>query len=1051
MRKKNVLIKLTMSLVVFWVSLGSLNAQRLQMKGVVVDEQNNPLIGVNVTHEKSSRGTVTDIDGNFTISIPRNSTLVFSYIGFQTQGVFVDGNSNFINVVLKEDSELLDELVVVGYGTVRKSDLTGAVGRLDFENVNTMPLTDINQALAGQVAGVNVMSSSGTPGGSFDIQIRGISTIGSGSQPLYVLDGIPLQSDGNMDSNPLSFINPGDIESVDILKDASAAAIYGSRASNGVVMITTKTGKRGMKISVDIKSGVQQVTNVPDILSPREFAEFAIEARNNSWTDRGGNVDDPDSERNNNTQTQYFKDFLDSGQKGTDWLNEIFRIAPFQDYQITASGGTDKVRYLVSGGYLKEDGIVKNSGFQRFSLRANINADLTSKLKLTVKFSPTFTNQDFLPAAGRYHGANSGIVQAALLMNPILPVYDPNSLSGYSVGVQQDYGMANVENPVAKINLLKDWRRTLRMVGSVFLDYEISKDFNFRVTAAGNSRSNFNTFIVPSVIAAYAAVPPRDNAIVSNSGNVWNWQTSSQLTYQKEFSKKHNLTALAVFEMEKQENNNVNARADGTWTDDIITVDSNLSADLRAGQSNITEWSLLSWIGRINYDYKGKYLVTTSIRTDGSSRFAERWGTFPSASAAWRISQEEFMKNVNWLSNLKLRASYGLTGNNAIGVYRYLSLIGGSNYPLGSGLGNVSSGTKISSYNNPNLTWEKTQQADVGIEVGLLKGRIALEVDYYKKDTKDLLLNMELPGVSGYRRTMTNIGEIENKGWEFTLNTRNLTGAFKWRTNLNLSVNRQKVLALGPEGDPLWGSSLFFSNTHLTEIGKPMGQFYGLKVIGVFRDQAQVDELPGVISGVASSRPGEFIFENVDDSDKEITLDDRTIIGNPHPDFIFGFTNNFSYKNFGLQIFLRGSVGGDVINMNFANTQYLVNTNQHVKVKNRWRSPEEPGDGKSPRLANLSRGILGASTLNSSMVEDASFVNIQNVTLDYNIPKRIISKWNLQNIRVFASVQNLHMFTNYSAFNPEAALEAGSTLSPGVDWGNYPLSRTTTMGLNITF
>lgn len=1023
--------------------------KRITVKGAVTDHQGENLPGVTVIDKTTKRGTITNENGTYTLTnVSENAIIAFSFLGMKTQEIEVKGRA-VINLQMEEEIHGLQEVVAIGYASQQRSDLTSAVSSLDFSTIEDMPIIDINNALSGQMAGVNISHSTGTPGGGVEVQIRGLSTLGASSRPLYVIDGLPIQESLNSESDPLSTLNPNDIASVDILKDASAAAIYGSRASNGVVLITTKLGQsQKTKIDFTAKVGVQEVFNRVDVLSAREFAELSIEARNNLHVERGGDINDPDDIRANNMKLGYFRDFLESGATGTDWQKALFRVAPYQDYQLSVSGGTNSARFLVSGGFVSQDGIMINTGFDRYSFRTNVNVDLSRKLKLTVRLNPTFTTQDFLPAAGRYHNFYGGIVQAAILMNPILPIYDETTPHGYSHGINQGNNLQNIENPIARANLVKDKRDNMQLIGNAVIDYNIADGLDFTVTAGTRLWSGHANRLLPSTIGSYSTIPPRDNEILTSTFFNRNWQLGAQLQYQKRV-RRHNITALLVYEMQEDVRKIADASAIGTWTDDIITVDPNVSADLRQGSSRINEWALLSYVGRVNYHYHHKYYLTGSLRFDGSSRFAKKWGTFPSLSGAWRISRENFMSDLDWLSNLRLRASYGATGNNSIGNYEQYALMGGGSYPLGRGTGEIVSGVGLAGYSNPNLTWEKTGQFDVGFDLALFKSRLVFEVDWYNKRTRDLLLDMQLPGVSGFNTIKTNIGKIENKGWEFTVKTNNNLGQVQWNSNFNIAFNKQKVLALGEANEPLYGSSLYFTSSHITQVGSPIGQFYGLKVIGVYNDWDQIASMPSV-EGNAGSRPGEFIFEDVD-RNGTITLEDRTIIGDPNPDFTFGFTNNFSYKNLSLRIFLRGSVGGDVLNMNFAGNRYTMATNQHKSMLNRWQSPENPGDGMTARVLRANRGDLGNTTLNSDFIEDASFINIQNVTFNYTLPKRVTDNLHVEAARVFASVQNLHMFTNYTAFNPEGALNAGATLVPGADWGTYPLSRTYTLGLNITF
>ncbi len=1020
------------------------------ISGTVVDDAQNPLVGVTVVVEGKKANAITNVHGRYEITASRGDVLVFNYLGMHPQKIAVT-NQTVVDVQMVTNMVGVDEIVVVGYGVQNRRDITTAISSVSPDKLQDMPLFDINQAMSGQAAGVNVISASGAPGGGTDIQIRGLSTLSADTSPLYVVDGVVLQLGSSLEEGPFSFINPADVASIEILKDAAAAAIYGSRASNGVVLITTKNGEKGQaRVRVAIKTGVQEVFNKVDLLSAQEFATLAIEARNNLWVDTGHSITDPDALRNSNTKIGYFQDFLDSGKKGTDWQDAIYQLAPYQEYQVNVNGGSETVKYMVSGGIMDQEGIVKNSDFQRYSFRTNVDFKLGRRFDLSVKMSPIYTRQNYLRTHGRYHDAAGGIVQAALLMNPLLDIYDPTTISGYSTGIAQSNAMTSMENPVAKINLLKDQREAFRFLGDVALNYNILPGLNFKLSGSANVNSYHANNITPSTIGAYNELPPKQNAIQSTARRTINLQSSAQLSYRKQFSGGHDLNVVGVFETQFEKMHEVIARASDTWTDDMIIVDSSLAEDYRLGQSNLVEWGLMSGVGRINYNFRSKYYLMASLRADGSSRFAKKWGIFPAASAAWRISQEPFMRNIRWISDLKLRASYGVTGNNAIGNYQHLRLLTGQSYTLGAAGEMAVNGVRLSTVGNDDLTWEQTNQIDAGIDLSLFRRRLNITVDYYNKKTKDLLLSLQIPYTSGFTSRMSNMGKVRNEGWEFTLQSQNLNGRFKWDSNFNISFNKQTVLALGPTKDPLYGDASYFANTNITQVGQPVGLFYGMKAIGVYKNQEEVDMYPGIKTGNAISRPGELIYEDVN-KDGRITIDDRTIIGNPHPDFTFGFTNNFSYRNFTLKVFLRGSVGAEVMNMAWGSTPYRMIANGPTTWLNRWQSPENPGDGKTPRVKLTNRGIIDFEQLDSTFIEDGSFLNIQNVSLSYRVPAKITKKLRLQNLVFTLAVNNAYMWTKYTGYNPEGRMNIGSTLAPGVDWGTYPLSRTYMFTLATNF
>lgn len=1050
---RNATVWVFLSALVLFVTLhrdGYSQSRGNTISGVVVDDTKKPLVGATVVIEGKKAHAITDAKGRYQITASQGDILQFNFLGMLPQKIVV-GEKKVINVQMVTDAVGVNEVVVVGYGVQNRRDVTTAISSVTPDNLQDMPLFDINQAMSGQAAGVNVISASGSPGGGADIQIRGLSTLSADTSPLYVVDGVVLQMDTDLESGPFSFINPADVASIEILKDAAAAAIYGSRASNGVVLITTKSGTTGQaRVRVSVKAGVQEVFNKVDVLSAREFATLAIEARNNLWVDSGHSISDPDAVRNSNTKIGYFQDFLDSGKKGTDWQDAIYQLAPYQEYQVNVSGGSENIKYMLSGGIMNQDGIVRNSNFKRYSFRSNIDFNLGKGFTLGVKLSPIYTTQDYIRTHGRFNEAAAGVVQAALLMNPLMDIYDPNTESGYTTGISQGNSMTSIENPVAKINLLKDKREAFRFLGDISLNYNILKGLDLRLSGSANINSYQGNNITPSTLGSYNQLPPRENAIQNLARRTMSFQSAAQISYNHKFSYGHNLTVVGVFETQFQKEHSVTARANDTWTDDLIIVDGSLAEDYRLGESGLTEWGLVSGIGRLNYDYQSKYYLMASIRADGSSRFAKKWGIFPAASVAWRVSQEPFMRNVRWISDLKLRASYGVTGNNAIGNYQHISLMTGQSYTFGASGETRINGIRISTPGNDNLTWEQTNQVDAGIDLTLFRRRLNLTVDYYHKKTKDLLLSLQVPLITGFSTRMSNIGKVRNEGWEFTVQSQNLNGRFKWDSNLNISLNKQTVLALGPSKDPLYGDAVYFTNTNITQIGQPVGLFYGLKVIGIYQNQQQVDNMPGIKTGNARSRPGEFIFEDVN-KDGRITIDDRTVIGDPHPDFTFGFTNNFSYRDFTLKVFLRGSVGGDVMNMAYASTPYRMIANGPSSLMNRWQSEEKPGDGKTARVVLTNRGVLDTSQLNSSYIEDGSFLNIQNISLSYRVPYSVTKKLRLQNLVFTFAVNNAYMWTKYTGYNPEARINIGSTLAPGVDWGTYPLARTYMLTIATNF
>jgi TonB-linked SusC/RagA family outer membrane protein len=1018
--------------------------------GRVSDETGAGLPGVNIVVKETNRGTTTTGDGNFRLAVPdAGGTLVFSSIGYETQEIAL-GTRTQLDVAMKPSAGSLDEVVVVGYGTQRKKDVTGSVSSVSAERIQNTPVSGLDQALTGQLAGVQVQQTSGAPGGNINVRVRGSGSIGAGNEPLYVVDGFPGVTN-------LNAINPNDIESIEVLKDASAAAIYGSRGANGVVIITTKRGKAGRTtFSVDAYTGWQQVVNKVKLMNATQLAEHTIRARNNGYADVGGNTDLTKVKNSQRpTAHQIYPIYLTNDSTnavnpalgvGTDWQDEIFQVAPVRNVEITATGGTDKIRYALTGGYFDQRGIVIESGFKRFSARINVDADLSRKLKIGFNLAPSFTKRDIVNSDDTW--SRNGIIQAALFMAPSTPVRNPDdTFAGqYSIG----YGINTQQNPVAIATLYDINSQSFLSTGNAYLDFQPLPGLNLRSAVGVNFAATAGNEYYPSTLGN-GGPPPSQATGQSSSSLLVNWVNSNTLTYTRTFGQRHNLLVLVGNETQKQtsESNSLNGTKFPTDAAPYVSA----AGSITAGSADVSEWSLLSYFGRVTYDFARKYLFTVNIRRDGSSRFGpnNRWGTFPSASVGWRIAEEPFVQGLNLLSEAKLRASYGLGGNNNIGNYAFRNTLTSENYTLGSGLGDLVTGLSPSGLGNPDLKWETSRQFDAGLDLGLVKDRIFLVVDYYDKITEDLLLNVNVPRATGYTSVLTNIGKVRNWGWEFTLNTKNLTGAFQWSTDFNISFNRNRVLALGPNGDPIISSTSQISPSNITEVGKPLGNFYGYVIEGVFNTQAEIDAAPQWVTG-NKARPGDYRFRDVN-GDKKIDALDRTIIGNAFPDFIYGLTNSFSYKNFDLSMLIQGSQGGEIIN---GTRRFLATTagngNQLIEIFDGWKSPEQPGNGYARAWSGVGTTNNNAGgTNNSKWVEDGSYLRIRTVSLGYRVPAAWLKRVSLQSLRVYGLVQNAFTFTNYKGYNPEASFSARSVLNPGVDYGTYPLARTITVGFNLGF
>ncbi|MDP3912506.1 MAG: TonB-dependent receptor [Bacteroidota bacterium] len=1019
--------------------------QANRVSGKVTDSSGASLPGVSVVIKGTTNGTITDGNGNYSLSnVPENATLQFSFVGMKMQEIAVGGKS-IIDVTLEEETVGIEEVVAIGYGTVRKKDLTGSVGSIGAKNIKDLTVSNPSQALQGQIAGVDVKQTSATPGGGTVIRVRGAGSISASSSPLYVVDGYPL-GDQNLNA-----VNPNDIESIEILKDASAAAIYGSRGANGVVLITTKSGKSGkLNINFDTYAGIQQVGKKMGVLNRDEFIEYSKEAFNTNYTNKvsGASATDPLSLRPSASRYKYpgVFDTNPSGLPDTDWQDEIFRSAPVQNYQLSLSGGDNKTQYMFSGGYYDQKGVVINTDYQRYNVRAKVETKLNDFLKMGVNLSSFYSQENRLNEG---HWASDGVVLAALATSPVVPVYNADGTYGsQAVYAVQSDGLTGVTNAVAN-SKIKNYYTTARVLANMFAEIDLYKGLKFKTTIGGDIVNVRRTNFRPSTVPANGVVAPLPSTYrsgIASTNQNFNWLNENTFSYSTIFGSKHALDALAGFTVQKNIWDS-NEASGSDFPDDIIQTVG--VAKVKTGTSDRSEWSMVSYLGRVNYRYLDRYYLTASIRTDGSSRFGKnkKYGYFPSASLAWRASEEAFMKEINWIRNLKVRASYGLTGNNSIsgGNYASIGLISTDNYVFGSGVGSVVSGASQSTIQNDDLSWEKTKQLDIGLEFNILSDKIFFAADYYNRLTTDLLLQVDVPAITGYTTAWQNIGEMRNAGFEFSVSSRIISKAkFTWNTSFNISFNKNEVLALGPQGDPI-RSNGGVGDTHITMIGEPIGNFYGYEQIGVYMNAADLANNPKE----GTSKVGDVKYRDVS-GDEVINANDRTIIGNNHPDFTYGFNNSFTFKSFDLSVLLYGSQGAEILHLAKRFYENLEGNQQQLSsVLNRWKSEAEPGNGIIPRANSLTTGLNNA--VSSRWVEDGSFLKISNITLGYNLPANIAQRIKMQAARVYLSGQNLYTFTKYSGYNPEVSFTGDNVLAPGSDYGGYPTARIVSIGFNFTF
>jgi len=1044
--------------------------------GTVTDDQGNPLPGATVLEKGTTNGTISDADGKYSLRVEEDAVLVFSFIGFIDKEIAV-GSQTVIDMAMQENVTALNEVVVVGYGRQQRRDITGSVATLAATQIKDIPLTNFENAIQGQMAGVQVLETSGEPGAGPNIRVRGVGSISAGNQPLFVIDGFPISKNVDVGvqgdlfrrrvafrpptANPLGTLNPNDIESIQVLKDASAAAIYGSRGSNGVILINTKKGKRSGSpvVTYDAYVSAQSVAHKIDLMNSTQLASYVKDSRNNAYLQDvpGADINDSNAERNAKATAagltpsgnwRIADDYINPDGTNTDWQDLLFNTAFLQNHNLSVSGGSEKVSYFVSGGYYNQNGIIDNSGFDRYSLRLNMEADVLPRIKIGINLNPSFSTSDKLPAGSPYFARPPGIVYSALVHSPTIDPFNAdgtinqrNNQGFLFTEDGQSAGHTSASNPLAIIAGIDDKLTQFRTIGSGYAELELTDGLIFK-TYVGIDINNYKRNFFKKNSLLFRTSPTGDPFGQSSSSQSVNWITEQTFSYNKTFGGVHNFSAVAGFTSQK-ETLDVNQIIAENFPDDQVPTIS--GGQVTQGTAFQEAWSLVSYLGRVNYDYKGRYLLTATIRADRSSRFGKgnKTGVFPSVSAGWRVSGEEFMQNIDWLSDFKIRASFGKTGNFLIPNFASIGLLDPSNYVLNDVLVN---GIAPSTISNQNLSWEKTRQFDVGLDFGIFEDRVYGSVEYFKSTTSDLLLQVQVPAAVGFTNALQNIGEVENKGVEISLTSRNTTGAFKWTTDFNFSTIRNKVTKLGPSGDPilsLGGAGL----RHITRIGDAIGSYYGWVVAGIYQTQAEIDAaIPDV--DAPDPRPGDFFFKDVN-GDGVINTDDRTVTGNYLPDFTWGVTNRFSYKNFELSVLLQGVHGNEVLNLtrrHLGNGE--ANFGSYAAWTQRWISPSQPGNGEIPR-ADRRTGAHGNNNRPSSFqVEDASYIRLRNLTLAYTFPTKVLGSV-LKGLRIYASGTNLFTITNYIGYNPEVNNQSGLINVQGEDYGAYPLSRIFTFGVNV--
>ena len=997
-------ISLLIRFILLFLILSSEVMAQVEVRGVVRDnETGDPLIGATVMIKGTSNGTITDIDGSFSLSVgSENAILVFSYTGYQALEIKAEKN---MQIILKIDDDLLDEFVVVGYGSVKRSDLTNAVSSVSAENFNKQPLSNLSQALRGRAAGVQVTQTSGDPAGGFKIRIRGSNSITGSNEPLYVVDGQFVD---------ISTVNVNDVQSMEVLKDASSTAIYGTRGANGVILITTKRGRSGKAvIDADFFTGISNVTQRLDLMSAAEFAEGVVFAE-------GVDPNQP----NPFYTTQEIEALRRNG--GEDWQSRLFQTGVINNMQMSASGGSDKLDYYISGNYYQSRGTIVDQLYRRLNLRSNLNAKLSDKIKVGLNL-----NIGNVRTTGVR--ADLGV---GLSFDPTTPAFDENGDYNFNsiknVATSERNPLIAVENNQVRNNLD-------RMSVMTFLNYDITKNLVFNFSTGIDKSDAHNN--------SYAPLISSNNGLANVNNNYGTrFFNTNRFTYTTKVNEIHSFKIDGVYEIVKENSNSVNIRASNFFTDLVGYRDLSIAAIqiVQNGESNRT---LESVLGRVNYALLDKYVFEASVRADGSSVFQkDKWGYFPSGSMAWKVSEENFMKNVSFIDNLKMRASYGEVGNQGINVFgtRSRAVINvNRNYPFD---GTLTTGVAPSNrVANPDLTWEKTRQMNVGFDLGIFKSGVNLSVDFYKKNTTDLLLDTQLPQFVGPTLKYVNAGEVENRGFDISLDMY-LLERKDWVISsiLTVSRNQNKVLSLNDDvqflilGDMI-RENTFPVNPTRVEVGLPISSFRGYIFEGVYQ-LGEEDE-----AARFNKVPGQAKYRDIN-GDGVITTDDITTVGNGNPQFTWGWNWDVNYKSWNLNFLFVGSYGNDIYNLQRARLMSLGAQQFHAvygDYRDRW-TPTNP--------SNIPSGRNGTEILSSQFIEDGSFASLKNVSLSYNLNSKALQKLKMNKLRVYGGVENLFFLTKYTGFDPETtASVSNSDVDAGIDYNSYPLNRTYTLGLQISF
>lgn len=1051
------------------------------IRGQVKDQSGEPIIGASVMIG-SKTGAITDMDGNFSVSAKPTDVLKISYIGYTTKSVTV-GNKTSLDITLETDNQTLDDVVVIGYGSVKKSNLTSAVSKMGEKAIQDRPLARAEQALQGQLAGVTARTVTGEPGADLQIRVRGAASVNASSDPLYVVDGVPMDN--------ISSLNPSDISSIEVLKDAASAAIYGSRGSNGVVIVSTKKGKSGKPtITFNGSFGVQSAEKKLDIMTATEWMEFKMRWTDQTYLDRcktlgitGASIKDDTATRLKNvgvtagskSSYNYINDdrwfqylspeiqaahtYSDTGEELCllDWQDKVLRNATVQNYDIGITGGTDNLSYLVSGGYMKQEGIVVGTDYQRFTLRANVESKINKYVTVGLNLAPTYVVTN---GSGTANGKDAKI-HHVLSATPV-----SEAGVGYLTNVQPNglYSWAgSTSSPWLNLTENINQNRRMRLLSNAFLRITPFKDLRVEFSGAANYNDNDgNTYNFTSTSSNWSLGEGTQSSGGHKTSRSWNTLLQALVNYDHEFGK-HGVSLMAG--ASREETNigfSTNQQFSKPFANDAITGSFNGSL-VSSSTNTVTEntsQKLISFFGRAQYNYADRYMLSASLRSDGGSVFGadNKWGLFPAASAGWMISNEKFFKdwNIGWWNTMKLRASYGVTGNNNISETAAYAVLTSASYAGAAAY-------YASSLGNADLGWEKTYSTDVAVDLAFFNNRVQLSLDWYTKTTKDLLYQVPVVGASGFTTTWDNLGEIKNNGFDIELTTHNTTGTFKWDTSFNASYNHNEVVSLGTDDTPIYsgfnGAGDGANASNILSVGHPVNAFYMYEAIGVWKSQAEIDAYAAecgvskvTFTGSKTVKPGDIKYRDVNhDGDINLT-DDRVYLGQPTPKWTFGLTNTFTWKGFDASILLTAQTGGKILGtLGRAIDRPGMGATSNVMSwwKNAWWSEDEPGDGKTPYILSSTTG----GQVDSRWLYSSDFLSLKNLTIGYTVPLKsnIINR-----LRVYASFENLLRFDSYEqGYSPEAANASKSTApggstATGLDYGGYPTARICTIGINLT-